>query len=137
MADITDFLLGRGSISVSDGLLEAANQFIFFQTINDFLREEIDIMQWKLLSRSAEIIGFVSITVMTVWIMLQGYRIVTGRSQQPLMMLVGDSLKATLFTLMAMGAAHSSSSIYWTLSDGMSSAIAEFVTGEDGSPFRH
>src|ERR1700749_1797039 len=38
---------------------------------------------------------------------------------------------------MAMGAAHSSSSIYWTLSDGMSSAIAEFVTGEDGSPFRH
>ena len=86
MADITDFLLGRGSISVSDGLLEAANQFIFFQTINDFLREEIDIMQWKLLSRSAEIIGFVSITVMTVWIMLQGYRIVTGRSQQPMMM---------------------------------------------------
>jgi len=119
------------------GPLDSATQFVFFQTINNFLRDEIDIMQWKLLSSSATIIGFVAVTVLTVWIMFQGFRIVTGQSRQPMMVLVGDSLKATLVVFIATTAAYSSSSVYWTLSDGMSTVIAQYVTGEKGSPFQH
>jgi len=75
--------------------------------------------------------------VLTIWIMFQGYRIVTGQSKQPMMVLVGDSLKATLVVFIATSVAYSSSPIYWTLTDGMSTTIAQYVTGEDGSPFKH
>jgi type IV secretion system protein VirB6 len=119
------------------GPLDSATNFIFFQTINDFLRTEIDIVQWKLLSSSATIVGYVATVVLTVWIMFQGFRIVTGQSRQPMMALVGDALKATLIVFIASTAAASSSSVYWTLSDGMSSAIASYVTDEDdASPFK-
>jgi len=119
------------------GPLDSATQFVFFKTINDFLRTEIDIMQWRLLSSSAAIIGVVATVVLTVWIMFQGFRIVTGQSRQPMMVLVGDALKATLVVFIATTAAYASSSVYWTLSDGMSTTISEYVTGEDGSPFQH
>ena len=137
MVDITGILAGHSALAMLAGPLDTATQFVFFQTINDFLRTEIDIMQWKLLSSSATIIGFVAVSVLTVWIMFQGFRIVTGQSRQPMMVLVGDSLKATLVVFIATTAAYSSSSVYWTLSDGMSTTIAQYVTGETGSPFQH
>ncbi|WP_183422805.1 type IV secretion system protein [Luteibacter sp. Sphag1AF] len=114
--------------------LDAASQFVFFYSINKFLRNEIDIMQWKLLTNAATIIGFVAVSVLTVWIMFQGFRIVTGQSRQPMMVLVGDALKATLIIFVATSAAYSSSSIYWTLTDGVSSTISSYITG-DSNPF--
>jgi type IV secretion system protein VirB6 len=137
MVDLLGTLSGHAALAMFAGPIDSATNFVFFQTINDFLRTEIDIMQWKLLAGSATIIGFVAVTVLTVWIMFQGFRIVTGQSRQPMMVLVGDSLKATLVVFIATTAAYSSSSVYWTLSDGMSTAIAQYVTGENGSPFQH
>jgi type IV secretion system protein VirB6 len=137
MVDLMGSLFGKAGVAMFAGPFDGATQFVFFQTINNFLRNEIDIMQWKLLSSSAAIIGVVAVVVLTVWIMFQGFRIVTGQSRQPMMVLVGDSLKATLVVFIATTAAYSSSSVYWTLSDGMSTSIAQYVTGEDGSPFQH
>ncbi|WP_266157212.1 type IV secretion system protein [Dyella silvatica] len=130
-----------GSISLGLGgdpgdPLGGATQFVFFKTINDFLRNEIDILQWNLLSRSASIIGFVAVVMLTIWIMFQGFRIVTGQSRQPMMVLVGDSLRAVLVIFVATSVAFSSSPLYWTLSDGVSSAIASYVTGSSTSPFQ-
>jgi type IV secretion system protein VirB6 len=139
MVDLISGLFGNSGIAMlaAPNPLDNATKFIFFTTINNFLRNEIDIMQWKLLSSSSAIIGVVSVVVLTVWIMFQGFRIVTGQSRQPMMVLVGDALKATLVVFIATTAAYASSSVYWSLSDGMSTVIAEYVTGESGSPFQH
>lgn len=127
---------GPAIAALATGPLDSVTNFIFFQTINDFLRNEIDILQWKLLSSAAMIVGYVATVVLTVWIMFQGFRIVTGQSRQPMMALVGDALKATLIVFIASTAAATSSSVYWTLGDGMATAIAEYVTGDDdASPF--
>ncbi|MEG8119631.1 conjugal transfer protein TrbL, partial [Xanthomonas hortorum pv. gardneri] len=40
----------------------------------------MDIFQWTLLQRTSALIGIVSLTVLTLWVMFQGYRIVTGQS---------------------------------------------------------
>jgi type IV secretion system protein VirB6 len=108
--------------------------FVFYRSINDFLRNEIDVMQWTLLSKAATIIGAAGVAVLTVWILLQGYRIATGQSRQPMMELVGDSLKATLIVFIATTAAAASSSVYWTLTDGVTTAISSYA-GEGSSPF--
>ncbi len=127
---------GTGALADIGDALNNATQFVFFKTINDFLRNEIDILQWNLLSRSASIIGFVAIVLLTIWIMFQGYRIVTGQSRQPMMALVGDSLRAVLVIFLATSVAYSSSPLYWTLTDGLSSTIATYVTGSSTSPFQ-
>jgi type IV secretion system protein VirB6 len=137
MAGLMTQLLGKSSLALFAGAdpLGAASNFVFFKVINDFLRNEIDVMQWKLLTGSAAVIGFVGVVVLTVWIMFQGFRIVTGQSQQPMMALVGDSLKAALILMVATTAAYSSSSVYWTVTDGLTSAISSYVTDGSSSPF--
>lgn len=118
-----------------DNLLEGTSQFLFFKTINDFLRKEIEIFQWNLLSGTATIIGFAAMTILTVWIMFQGYRIVTGQSRQPMMGLVVDSLRAMLILFIATTAAAASPKLYWAITDGMTSAISGLVTRDTESPF--
>jgi len=49
--------------------------------------------------------------------------------QEPMMALVGDSLRAVLIIGVATAAAASSSSLYWSLTDGISSEISQVVTG--------
>ncbi|MET0934635.1 MAG: type IV secretion system protein, partial [Luteibacter sp.] len=119
-----------------ENALDGTSQLLFFKVINDFLRDEIDYFQWNLLSSAAYIIGTVGITVLSVWIAIQGYRVVTGQSRQPMMALVGDSLRAVLIMLVATTAAASSSSIYWAVTDGMTTAISGYVTQDSKSPFQ-
>lgn len=129
-------VLGHSALSlISADPIGGLSQFAFFKLINDFIGHEINVMQWKLLSNSMTVIGFVAVVLMTAWIMFQGYRIVTGQSQQPMMALVGDSLKAALILMIATTAAMSSSSVYWTLTDGMTTAISAYVTDGETSPF--
>lgn len=137
MVGLMTQLMGKSSLALLAGSDPASSlsNFVFFKVINDFLRNEIDIVQWKLLTGSAAVVGFVGVVVLTVWIMFQGYRIVTGQSQQPMMALVGDSLKAALILMVATTAAYSSSSIYWTVTDGMTTAISSYVTDSKSSPF--
>jgi type IV secretion system protein VirB6 len=135
MVDLMSHSIGKSVLAFAGDPGSAITNFVFFKSINNFLREEIDIMQWKLLSNSAAVIGFAGVVILTAWIMFQGYRIVTGQSRQPMMALVGDSLKATLIVFIATTAAMGSSATYWTLTDGMASAITSYVTDEADSPF--
>jgi len=137
MVGLMTQFMGKSSLALLAGADPAStlSNFVFFKVINDFLRNEIDVVQWKLLTGSAAVVGFVGVIVLTVWIMFQGYRIVTGQSQQPMMALVGDSLKAALILMIATTAAYSSSSIYWTVTDGMTTAISSYVTDGKSSPF--
>lgn len=133
MVDITAHSGAQPMLALLDPTSTVTN-FVFYRSINDFLRNEIDVMQWTLLSKAATIIGAVGVVVLTVWIMLQGYRIATGQSRQPMMELVGDSLKATLIVFIATTAGAASSSVYWTLTDGVTTAISSYA-GEGSSPF--
>jgi len=113
-----------------------ASNFAFFQLINDYLRDEINTFQWNLLTSTAQLVGAIGLMLLTVWMLFQGFRIVTGRTQQPMMALVGDALKATLIIGIATGAASVSSSLYWTLTDGTASAITSLVSRDSDNPYQ-
>jgi len=111
-------------------------QFVFFTIINQYLSNQINSFQWALLQRTSLLIGGILLVLMTIWILIQGYRIVTGQSREPMMVLVGDSLRAVLIIGVATSMAATSQGLYWTLSDGVSSAIVQLVTGKSASPFQ-
>ena len=69
---------------------------LFFREINNFLTGEIEVFCNNLLGRTASLIGGAALSLLTLWIMLQGYRIVTGQSRDSMMALVTHSLRAAL-----------------------------------------
>ncbi|OAX87134.1 hypothetical protein A7D16_17330 [Xanthomonas nasturtii] len=117
-----------------DFLTNIAN-YEFFRLINNYLRDEIAIFQWELLQRTTAWVGMVSLTVLTLWIFIQGYRIVTGQSREAAMGLVVTALRAALIIGLATSMAQGSPRLYWTLTDGISSAITRTVTGSSKSPY--
>ncbi|WDM66249.1 type IV secretion system protein [Xanthomonas cucurbitae] len=119
---------------MNDFFTNIAN-YEFFRLINKYLRDEIAIFQWELLQRTTAWVGMVALTVLTLWIFIQGYRIVTGQSREAAMGLVVTALRAALIIGLATSMAKGSPQLYWTLTDGISSAITKTVTGDSDSPY--
>jgi type IV secretion system protein VirB6 len=110
--------------------LSAASNLFFFSAINDFLNEAIGKFAEGLLGRTMAWVGSVSIVLMTIWITIQGYRIVTGQSRDSMAALVMNSLKATLIVGIATAwGAGAGSSIFDWMGDGLQKNITEVVTG--------
>lgn len=139
VTEILGELLGAGDwmgmLKPKAGLLSDASNLVFFQQINDFLRDEIDEFGINLLGRTMAFMGSIVLTLLTMWIMIQGYRIVTGQSREPMMALVTNSLRAVLIIGVATGLAAGGSTVYRSVTDGLSEAINKVVTGKDESAY--
>ncbi|CAG2092057.1 type IV secretion system protein [Xanthomonas arboricola pv. juglandis] len=121
-------------MNLSDFLTNIAN-YEFFRLINKYLRDEIAIFQWELLTRTTAWVGMVALTVLTLWILIQGYRLATGQSREAAMGLVVTALRAALIIGLATSMAKGSPQLYWSLTDGISAAITKTVTGDSDSPY--
>jgi type IV secretion system protein VirB6 len=114
--------------------VQAASQvgdLLFFREINSFLTGEIDVFRDNLLGRTVSLIGGAVMALVTLWIMVQGYRIAVGQSRDSLMDLVLRSLRVTLVVGLATTAAAGGGAMYRSLTDGLSSDISRMVTGTD------
>lgn len=111
---------------------QALPNMVFFQEINGFLDDEIGEFAGNLLGRVVTVAGSAALTLLTLWILVQGYRIATGLSREPMMALVGDALKAVLVIGIATGAAAGTGSTYRMLTDGLGEAVSQVVTGDSG-----
>ena len=111
--------------------VQSLPNMVFFHEINSFLDDEIGEFAGNLLGRVVAVAGSAALTVLTLWILVQGYRIATGLSREPMMALVGDALKAVLVIGIATGAAAGTGSTYRILTDGLGEAVSQVVTGRD------
>lgn len=104
---------------------------VFYQEINNFLRDELAEFQTNLVGRMMAILGVVAVSLLTLWIFYQGFRIVTGRSRESMMALVVDSLRATLIIGIATGFAVGNGTIYNGITDGLGDVIVGVVADGD------
>ncbi len=124
LGDLRDWLEPDVQAGVGD--------YVFFQMINDFLQSEIDEFGVRLLARMMSWVGAIALTLMTLWIMIQGWRIATGQSRDSMMVLVTNSLRAVFIVGLATGMALGGSSIFNFLSNDLTDEIAYVVTGSSG-----
>jgi len=122
--------LRRGSFPDAHAGVEIS-ELLFFREINNFLTSQIDLFRDNLLGRTASLLGGAALSLLTLWIMIQGYRIAIGQSRESLMGLVTNSLRAVLIVGLATAAAAGGGSTYRTLTDGLSSEVSQMVTGTD------
>ena len=106
---------------------------VFFRIIYDFIHSEIDDFAIHLLARTMALVSTAALSVLTLWILIRGYRIVAGQSHQPMMGLVTDALRATLILGFACGMALGGSTLYELLGSDLPNEISRVVTGNNES----
>ncbi len=126
---VLDTLLRGPSVA-----LGAVERWAFFRLVFDWVNEEINVFRDNLLGEMAGWVGGMAFTLLTLWILLQGYRIVTGQSREFMMGLVVNSLKWVLIITVATTFALGSSNIHGLLTDDMPRVVNTLVTGEDAGP---
>ncbi|MFD0324966.1 type IV secretion system protein [Lysobacter gummosus] len=116
------------------GPLEELGQWMFFQEIFGFLDNEILALGEQMLYRMSAFVASISLVLMTLWILLQGFRIVTGQSRESMMTLIANSARGAFIVIAASTLTIGGADIYEMLTDSMPKAIHYMVTGKDEAP---
>lgn len=114
--------------------VQSAGDFVFFRLILSYLRDEIHEFGIELLGRMMAWIGMAALTMLTLWILVQGFRIVTGQSRDSMMALVMNSLKATLILSIATSMAMFGTGLHTFLTEDVKKEINYVVTGDHEGP---
>lgn len=115
-------------------VFDGAAQWAFFKLIFEFLDGEVETFRDNLIGGTLAWVSGVMLTLLTMWILFQGYQIMTGRSKESLMGLVVSSLRSVLIVTAASTLAFSTANIYTLLTDDMPREIMQVVTGDDEDP---
>ena len=106
-------------------------QWAFFSKIFDLVNNEVEKFQADLLLRMMQWVGGMALTLVTLWVLIQGFMIITGRSRESLMGLVVSSLRAFLVVIAATTMSFAGTNLTKLLTDDLPGAIHNVVTGDD------
>jgi type IV secretion system protein VirB6 len=130
-----DALMQLGQVLLDRLAVTAAlPNMVFFSEISSFLDDELmDEYLPNLGARVVRVLGGLGLLLLTLWITVQGYRVVTGQSRESMLALVVSALRATFVVGIALGMAVSWGPIYQSLTDGLSRTVNETMTGDASS----
>ncbi len=133
---MVDGMFGQGVMHLLQNLhvQSSVGDFVFFRLILDYLHKEIADFGVELLGRMMKWVGAIALTLMTLWVLVQGFRIVTGRSRDSLMILVTNMAKAALIVSIATTMAMFGSDLHTFLNKDVKNEITYVITGKKDSP---
>lgn len=108
--------------------------FAFFKLIMDYVSDQVSVRGGDMLLRFSSLVSFSGLVLMTLWTMIQGFRIVTGRSRDSMMALVTDMGRAGVVVSVAMVFGAAGDNVKDFITHDMKDAISWAVTGKDTSP---
>lgn len=114
--------------------VDSIGDFVFFRLIMSYLRKEIQGFGLGIMHNAMTWAGGIALTLLTLWIMIQGYRIVTGQSRDSMMLLVTNSLRATLIVGAATTMAAFGTNLHDFLTNDVNREINWIVTGDNSLP---
>ncbi|MDQ7296370.1 type IV secretion system protein, partial [Stenotrophomonas sp. Sm2017] len=108
--------------------------FVFFRSILSYPRKRIDEFGIELLGNMMAWVDSIALILMTLWVLIQGFRIVTGRSRDSMMVLVTNMARAALIVSVATSMAMFGSNLQKFLNEDVKGLITHVVTGKDQQP---
>ncbi|WP_313413254.1 type IV secretion system protein [Stenotrophomonas sp.] len=114
--------------------VQSIGDFVFFKLIMDYLRDRISDYGIDLMGRMMSWVGGMALVLMTLWVLIQGFRIVTGRSRDSMMVLVTNMARAALIVSVATSMAMFGSNLQKFLNEDVKGLITHVVTGKDQQP---
>lgn len=109
-------------------------QWAFFALIFEFLNSQIASFQSGLIARGTQFVSGMALTLCTLWVLMQGFMIVSGRSRESMMGLVVGSLRVFLIVSAATAMSFAGTNLTNFLADGLPRSINTVVAGIDEKP---
>ncbi len=113
--------------------VQSIGDFVFFKLILDYLRARINDFGIEMMGRMMAWVGGIALVLMTLWVLVQGYRIITGQSRDSMMALVTNMARAALIISVATTMAMFGTSVNDFLTRDVGGLITRVVTGESGT----
>lgn len=113
-----------GSVVASIG------DFAFFTLILDYLKAQIHEFGLELMAGTITFVLSIALVLMTLWVLIQGFRIITGRSRDSMMELVMNMLRAVLIVAVATTMSMFGTDLHDFLTETVQDRISYVVTGE-------
>lgn len=70
--------------------------FVLFKLVNDYLSDRIAEFGLQLMARTMGWATSIALVLVTLWVLITGYRIATGQSREPMMGLIVNALRITV-----------------------------------------
>lgn len=84
-----------------DSFFSSIGELLFFDTIQKYLSNEAEYFMITILGNTYALLGGVMISLMTIWVLIHGYRIMSGQSRESLMGFMLTSAKAVAIITVA------------------------------------
>jgi type IV secretion system protein VirB6 len=124
LSGLADWLGPRAQSGIGD--------FVLFQLVNDYLTDRIDEFGMQLMGRTMTWASSIALVLVTLWILLTGYRIVTGQSREPMMALVANATRIALIVGVATTMSFGGSDLHRYLTYDLDREIHGLFSGRTG-----
>ncbi|HHK5984071.1 type IV secretion system protein [Neisseria sp. P0004.S004] len=114
-----------------DQFISGVGELAIYTSIRDYIYARIEFLTEHLLSKNLSMALSLVLALLTLWIMVQGYLIATGRSQEGLKGFAFGLGKAYFIVFVALGVASSSNFAIRTLTDTTADTLSEIMRGDN------
>lgn len=106
---------------------------VFFTLIYQYLKYQINVAGLNIMESMMTWVSAVAVVLVTLWVLIQGYRTVTGRSREPMMALVTNMARIALIVTAATTMSVFGTNIHDLFTNQLSTEINQLVTGSDAT----
>jgi type IV secretion system protein VirB6 len=105
--------------------------YIYYSLVHDYLNKQIDDFGMDLMTRMTIWASAIALTLVTLWIMIEGYRLLTGKSREPLMHAVINMARIAVIVSAATTMSVMGTNLHDWLTIGLDKEIHTLFTGSD------
>ncbi|WP_295842836.1 type IV secretion system protein [uncultured Xanthomonas sp.] len=107
--------------------------FLFFRLVNNYFTNEIAEFGLELMRRAMHWVSVIALTATTFWILIQGYRIVTGQSRESAMATMVKAAKVAVILMIASTLGANGAALHKAMTDNLDMEIHGLFTGDETS----
>ncbi|SDX19171.1 type IV secretion system protein [Lysobacter enzymogenes] len=122
--------------ALSDWLIpqvQGIGDYVYFKLISAYFDHKISQFGLGLMKRTMAWASQIALVLSTLWILLSGYRIVTGQSREPMMGLIVNAARVTFIVALATTMSFGGASLHSFFTKDLDREIHELFTDDSGS----
>lgn len=135
MAEPSISFLFDGLTALHGGPLDDASGYVAFRVLYEHLDGMVRQFGIDLFGRTLAWVGVAANILVTLWLLIEGLRILNGRSLRSMTEFTGDMLRAAAITAVATGAALGGGTLYDWVNHDLGQMVHRVITGQAGDVF--
>ncbi len=124
-----------GLTALHSGPLDDASGYIAFRVLYEYLDSMVRQFGIDLFGRSLVWVGAAATTLLTLWFLIEGFRILIGRTQRSMAAFVTEMTQVLVITTIATGAYLGGGSLYEWVDHDLGQMVHRVITGHGGDVF--